>query len=128
MRDRFWQIGLRVVLILSLLGNGAALGAYWRHKSAVEERQAERVRMPQEIRQAYRRAIRNTPEVSQAFRALRAARRDVLALQAADPVDPDALAAALAAVREASAALQAAGHPLLLDAMLDHAESEGRLD
>jgi enterochelin esterase-like enzyme len=64
------------------------------------------------------------PELRRLAADLRDRRQEMLSAAIADPVDPAALEAAMAAVREATAAMQSAAHAAMLKTVAEPSASE----
>lgn len=125
---RILRIGFVVIACLSLLLNAVVIGAGLRL--------ADRglpgggigqalIQMPREVRRSYVSGLKaEQPELRRLAENLRDRRQEMLSAAIADPVDPAALEAAMAAVREATAAMQSAAHAAMLKTVAEPSASE----
>ena len=116
---RFWRIALRVVLAASLLLNAVALGVVLRAAQLRDEIGFEGAALPREVRRAFVALAREDEALLGALRDLGAARRDLVAVGSARPLDEAALDDALEAVRSRAGAVQAAARAALREAFVD---------
>jgi uncharacterized membrane protein len=115
LRIAFW-----VLVAVSLLGNAVAIGLMSRAQDLRTEINGGGMGfagLPDEVRTEFRNLFReNRRDFAPLVTELGDARRAMFAAGAAQPFDPAATEAAMARVRAASAALQAKGQELLMQA------------
>ena len=116
---RFWRIALRVVLAASLLLNAVALGVVLRAAQLRDEIGFEGSGLPREVRRAFLERAREDEALLGALRDLGAARRGLVAVGTASPLDEAALDDALEAVRSRAETVQAAARAVLREAFVD---------
>lgn len=115
---RIFRIGFVVVACISLLVNAVILGIGinlskrgWFDRDAGQAFMA----IPRETRRAYLDDLRaERPDLNRLRDDLRAKRKAMLEVAATEPVDPEALGAALEEVRAATTRLQAAAHNVMI--------------
>ncbi len=120
LRVLFW-----IVVGASLLANAVALGLWLRAGTLRDEVGSTAFReLPRAVRVEARRAlVENRDALRAALRAVGEARRAMFATAEARPYDREAVEAAMARVREATATLQAEGQKALLRAFDKAAET-----
>ncbi|QQD17586.1 periplasmic heavy metal sensor [Spongiibacter nanhainus] len=122
MTGRRW---LLVALLLSLLVNGAVLGLIVSERLVDGEARAVRdiSRMmlrdaPEQFRGAIREGmVAHRAEARSAFRELQSARRDVLKMLKAEPLDAEALSLGFQRIRQADSALKGVMHQVLIEVL-----------
>lgn len=115
---RIFRIGFVVVACVSLLVNAVIIGIGvnlskrgWFDRDAGQAFMA----IPQETRRTYLDDLRaERPNLNRLRDDLRAKRKAMLEVAATEPVDPEALAAALQEIRTATTRLQAAAHAVMV--------------
>jgi uncharacterized membrane protein len=118
---RVLSVGLRVVFVLSLLMNAAAIGVWMRVHSlrdTLNGGSSGLAGLPREVRSELRGAMRShRGEFVSALDRLGAARKAMFAAANARPYDAAKVEAAMADVRVATTALQEEGQKLLAEAL-----------
>jgi uncharacterized membrane protein len=109
------SMGVRIALAVSLAANlllvgfvvGQAIHGPWREHGGQLTIEKLTGKMPPEVRDVVRASLRERrPEIANKMAAVREARAEVRAAIGAEPFDPARLAAAFAAVRDRSRAVQ----------------------
>ncbi|MEM1372086.1 MAG: periplasmic heavy metal sensor [Pseudomonadota bacterium] len=115
---RIFRIAFVVVACVSLLINAVIIGVGARlvDRGFIDGSFGQSIRdMPRETRQAFLKGFRaERQELRRLGDELRERRTNMLALASRQPVDPDALAAAMQQVRKTTTDLQTAVHQVML--------------
>lgn len=117
MGNRTLRILLRVFLAVSLIANAAMIGVVvrvqtLRSEMGLEERSAA----TPELRRAFLAAAQGDDALRAALQEVSRTRSTMMEMLQADPIDRDAVAAQMAAMRAATEAFQIEAHRVLLEA------------
>lgn len=126
MQNRVIRIGLRVLLVVSLLMNAAVLGYVLQLRSIASEAGFEGTRLPREIRREFLEQARGDEALRERIAALGEARRALRAAAEATPYDPERVAGIMEEIRGLTAEVQGASQKVLAEAMADVAARNGR--
>lgn len=126
MNNRYLRIGLRVLLVASLLMNVIVLGFFLQLRSLAQEIGLDGARLPREVRQEFLELAKQDDGILESARALGDARRRLNDAAMADPYDAALVADLVRAVEAASLELRTLTQSVLVQATANVARQDGR--
>ena len=124
MNNRIIRILMRVTFAVSLILNAIAIGIFLQLSEMRSFFGMANTRLPAEVRREFIAAAKRDTDLRTAAERLGAERQEMIRLGLTDPIDQEALEAAMQRVRDGTVALQLRSQSILLETLKTHGNAE----